>query len=93
MAKAIMGTKFKKVKVFIDKHGNVKKGSITENLEGHDLVRTADTNRLSKGAGKTEEATKQKADIQVKQCLGCSSLAAEGKDYCNSCFGLVGGAK
>lgn len=49
-----MGTNLKRVKVFIDKYGQVQKGSIYENLGGNALGGITPTNRVAEPA-KTNE--------------------------------------
>lgn len=51
MAPAIMGTKLKKVRVFIDKYGQTHEGTIEQNLGQPNLGRTTEANRLAEETG------------------------------------------
>ena len=73
----------KVIKKFIKSNGEVKDGTIEENYEapGNNVGTTPGANRLSRKIEKNTEATKGK-----KICLGCSSEAKDGYDYCASCL-------
>lgn len=84
MANVIMAKNPKKIKQFIQ-DGKVYDGGVEETLNGM-------VNNVG-GAGSTDrvpEAVKEPTkDTPKKICLGCSTPAIDGSDYCYSCGVMV----
>lgn len=80
----IMSPNPKKIKQFIN-NGKVQDGGVEQILggAGHNVGGTTSPDRLPEPVKEPTQETPKKI------CLGCSSPASEGSDYCYSCGVMV----